>query len=205
MNSLKLACALALMSPFALAPALAEDSKPTDEAFIQRLYARAPEKQMTYACFVRAYDAAHLASHPKQKVSAMKLLVTAEKIPEDAKLNHSFNLGLKYRTRKGDFDSSGECGHVKVGEDESNKEPRLGCSVDCDGGGFSVELSKDNKSVLLRVERVRIWRDDKPDEDASYDLEGGADDRVFRLDRADLSQCRALIRDRKELVSLRSK
>jgi len=62
-----------------------------------------------------------------------------------------------------------------------------------------------NMSVLLRLERVRIWRDDKPDEDASYDLEGGADDRVFRLDRADLSQCRALIRDRKELVSLRSK
>jgi hypothetical protein len=172
---------------------------------MHRLYAGVPDKNMNYACFVRTYDAAHLAAHPKQKVNVMKLLVTAEKVPEDEKLNHSFNLGLKYRTRKGDFDSSGECGHVKVGEDEGNKEPRLGCHVDCDGGGFSVELAKDNKSVLLRVERVRIWRDDKPDEDASYDLEGGVDDRVFRLDRADLSQCRALIRDRKELVSLRTK
>ena len=34
-----------------------------------------PLGQKTYACFVRRYDASHLAQHPKQKVSAMKLLV----------------------------------------------------------------------------------------------------------------------------------
>jgi hypothetical protein len=27
--------------------------------------------QKTYACFVRRYDASHLAQHPKQKISAM--------------------------------------------------------------------------------------------------------------------------------------
>jgi hypothetical protein len=42
-----------------------------------------PLNHKTYACFVRRYDASHLAQHPKQKVGAMKLLVTAEDAPED--------------------------------------------------------------------------------------------------------------------------
>ena len=34
---------------------------------------------------------------------------------------------------------------------------------------------------------------------------GGADDRVFRLDRAPLEMCRALVTDRKELAAMRTK
>jgi len=83
---------------------------------------------MNYACFVPSYDAAHLAAHPKQKVSAMKLLVTAEKIPEDAKLNHAFDLGVKYRTRKVTSIPAANA---------TTKATRSRCSVDCDGGGFS--------------------------------------------------------------------
>ena len=51
-------------------------------AFDNRMFA-GPLGQKTYACFVRRYDASHLAQHPKQKVSAMKLLVTAENAPEE--------------------------------------------------------------------------------------------------------------------------
>ena len=38
--------------------------------FDNRMFA-GPLGQKTYACFVRRYDASHLAQHPKQKVSAM--------------------------------------------------------------------------------------------------------------------------------------
>jgi hypothetical protein len=62
-----------------------------------------PLSHKTYACFVRRYDASHLAQHPKQKVSAMKLLVTAEHAPEDKTVNYSFRLGFKYRHRAGNF------------------------------------------------------------------------------------------------------
>lgn len=41
------------------------------------MYAGAPGNK-AYACFVRRYDAEHLARHPKQKVAAMKLLISAE-------------------------------------------------------------------------------------------------------------------------------
>ena len=58
-----------------------------------------PLGQKTYACFVRRYDASHLAQHPKQKVSAMKLLVTAEDAPEDKTVNYSFRLGAALTAR----------------------------------------------------------------------------------------------------------
>ena len=172
------------------------------EAFDVRMFVKPPEKK-AYACFVRRYDPDHLARHPKQKVSAMKLLVTAEIPPEEKTINYSFRLGVKYRHRSGDFDSSGFCSHV-VAEDAGN-EMRFGCGVDCDGGGIGVALSKDDKSAIIRLERVRIWQNNKPDEEAGDSLVAGADDKIFRLDRIDTRECASLVTDRKELAAIRHK
>src|SRR5258708_35546344 len=46
------------------------------DAFDVRMFTKPPGNK-AYACFVRRYDPDHLARHPKQKVSAMKLLVSA--------------------------------------------------------------------------------------------------------------------------------
>jgi hypothetical protein len=161
-----------------------------------------PFSHKTYACFVRRYDASHLAQHPKQKVSATKLLVTAEEAPEDKIVNYSFRLGFKYRHRAGNFDSSGFCSHIVA--ENSGGEVRLGCGVDCEGGGIEVAM-KDARSALIRLERIRIWERNKADEDASDDLVAGADDKIFRVDRADLHECSDLVTDRKELAALRRK
>jgi hypothetical protein len=169
-------------------------------AFASRLF-DGPVKQKSYACFVRVYDADHLARHPRQKVSAMTLLVTAEKVPEDPALNYSFQLGLELRNRPGAFESSGNCGHA-----DSATSAHLGCSIDCDGGGLGVDLAADNKSMIVKVEQIRIWRQNHPDDEASnHSLVAGADDRLFRLDRASLMTCKPLITDRKELAALRRK
>jgi hypothetical protein len=170
-------------------------------AFDARMFA-GPLGQKTYACFVRRYDASHLAQHPKQKVSAMKLLVTAEDAPEDKTVNYSFRLGFKYRHRAGNFDSSGFCSHIVA--ENSGSEIRLGCGVDCEGGGIEVAM-KDDKSALIRLERIRIWERNKPDDEASNDLVAGADDKIFRVDRVDLHECSELVTDRKELAALRHK
>lgn len=172
-------------------------------AFTQRVFAAVPGEKKTYACFTRAYDPAHLAAHPKQKVSAMKLLVTSEYMDDD-KLQHvSFRLGLKYRTRSGNFDSSGDCSHPNVSADDKGQF-RVHCSVDCDGGGISFGMTPDNKSAMLYVEQVRIWRNNNYDMEASDSLVGGADDRVFRLDRMSAEDCASLVQDRKELAAMRS-
>jgi len=151
---------------------------------------------------VRRYDASHLAQHPKQKVSAMKLLVTAEDAPEGETVNYSFRLGFKYRHRAGNFDSSGYCNHIVA--ENTGGEIRLGCSVDCEGGGIEVAM-KDDRSALIRLERIRIWERNKADDDASNDLVAGADDKIFRVDRTDLHKCSGLVTGRKELAALRHK
>ncbi|MDF0579433.1 hypothetical protein [Bradyrhizobium yuanmingense] len=179
-----------------------EASKAEAETFDTRMYAKPPGDK-AYACFVRRYDADHLARHPKQKVAAMKLLISAEFDKEDKELHHSFRLGFRYRHRSGDFDSSGSCNHAVF--TRSGDEVRLGCGVDCDGGGIGVALSKDDKSAIVRLERVRVWQNNKPDDDAEHSLTAGADDKIFRLDRADNRECASLVTDRKELAALRHK
>ena len=42
-------------------------------------------------------------------------------------------------------------------------------SVDCDGGGLNIAVGKDDKSVLVRLDRVRIWQNNKPDPEAGDD------------------------------------
>ena len=148
-----------------------EASKAEAGTFNARMYAGAPGNK-AYACFVRRYDAEHLARHPKQKVASMKLLISAEMDTEDKQLHNSF---------------------------------RLGCGVDCEGGGIGVALSKDDKSAIVRLARVRVWQNNKPDEDAELSLVAGADDGIFRLDRTDNKECASLVTDRKELAALRHK
>jgi hypothetical protein len=179
-----------------------EASKAEVETFNARMYAGTPGNT-AYACFVRRYDADHLARHPKQKVASMKLLVSAEIDEEDKQLHNSFRLGFRYRHRSGDFDSSGSCHHV-IFVKEGN-EVRLGCGVDCEGGGIGVALAKDDKSTIVRLEQVRVWQHNKPDEDAERSLVAGADDGIFRLERTDASECASLVTDRKELAALRHK
>jgi hypothetical protein len=77
-----------------------------------------PPGDKAYACFMRRYDAEHLARHRKQKV-----------------------------------------------------------------GAINVALSKDGKSAIIHLERIVMWRKDKPDDAGA--LLAGADDQIFRLDRED--------------------
>lgn len=172
-------------------------------AFDTTLFGKAPAtKGLTYACFTRRYDAGHMARHPKQKVAAMKLLVTVGHPPEESSTPYSFRLGFKYRHRKGEWDSSGACHAVQSKDTED--EVRLACSVDCDGGGIQIGLGKTADATRVRLERVRIWQNSRPD-DEGQELSAGADDKIFRLDRTDMKECEMLVTDRKELAALRSK
>jgi hypothetical protein len=177
-------------------------AKATADAFDARLFAGAPGRK-AYACFVRHYDADHLVRHLNQKVSAMQLLMTAEMPPEQPTIEYSFRLGVKYRHRTGDFDSSGYCNHA-VAED-AGREIRFACGVDCEGGGINVALANDDKSTIIRLDRITVWQRNKPDDEAGDALLAGADDKIFRLDRTDNQDCAALVTDRKDLAAIRHK
>src|SRR5262249_10175100 len=95
--------------------------------------------------------------------------------------------------------SGGSCGHVKV---KDGGEPRLACSVDCDGGGITVRLPEHGKSVMVELESIQLWQSKGADEEPRQPLEGGTDDRVFRLDRTDLQDCRSLMPDTEDLAEV---
>ena len=194
----------ACLAAFCVMPGARAEEAPGAGDFAKRVFATTSFDKKAYACFVRRYDAAHLAAHPLQKVGAMKLLLTAEHIPDEPALQYSFRIGVNFRNRPGNFDSSGDCGSAK-GSTTKDGTLEVHCSVDCDGGGVQIGLAKGDKSVILRLEQIRIWDANKPDEDATHSLEGGAEDRVFRLDRADVEQCASLITDRAELAAIRHK
>jgi hypothetical protein len=194
----------ALVLMLANSAASAEEVKAEAKAeFSKRVFGKEPAaKGNTYACFVRRYDADHLARHPHQKVTGMKVLVTSEWFDDASALDRHFRLGVTFRNKRGVYDSSGSCGFFHP--EDAKDEVRYGCGVDCDGGGVNIGMGKDDKSVLLRLERVRIWQNNKPDEEAGDELVSGKDDAIFRLDRTSLEECRSLVTDRKELAAMRA-
>ncbi|MCK9907720.1 hypothetical protein MXD81_01155 [Microbacteriaceae bacterium K1510] len=199
--------AAALMT---LAASAAQAEPPASEAFAKSMFGKGiTANDKAYACFVRRYDAAHLARHPEQKVKAMILLVTGEtKVtdPEEFKevgpySNYVFRVAVRLRDRAGAFESNGYCGHPRVTE-EAPGTFRLSCGVDCDGGGIGIEMAGNDKSTMVSLSRMRIWQKNNRDDEGA-DLNGGTDDRLFRLDRADIEDCASLITDRDELTALR--
>jgi hypothetical protein len=196
--------AAAVCLPAMAEPAAADDAQQAENDFAKRVFTDNLDKATEYACFSRHYDAQHLAEHPLQKVSVMKLLVSAERDAEDKKLAYSFRLGVNFRNRPGDFDSSGDCAHL-TGDDAEKQKIDFGCGVDCDGGGINVNLAQDNASVIVKLDSIRIWKGKDYDEDAATSLNAGADDKVFRLDRTTINDCAALATNRKELAAMRHK
>jgi hypothetical protein len=196
----------------AVAPHSASADDP-DSDYAKRMFADNAGKAKAFACFVRRYDEQHMAQHPLQKVTVMKLLIDAEKTPDDRYLQYSFRLGVNFRDRPGNFDSSGDCGHApavralnKDTDRQTDSEIDFGCGVDCDGGGITVSLANGDGSVLVKLPgRVRIWKGKDPDESATNALTAGADDKAFRLDRTTLNDCAVLAYDRKELAAMRHK
>ncbi len=201
-----------------LAPtgALADDQK-LDADFAQRMFAGSVPNPKAYACFARHYDDEHLAQHPLQKVSVMKLLITTEKDPDFPVSNMRSGSASNFRDRPGDFDSSGNCGHAPTIKDPDNSDIPPADRV-TQAGRHRFRMRR----RLRRRRRQRHARQQRqcdhpqarshphlesnaPDAEAAGALQAGADDKVFRLDRTSLNECASLVADRKELAAMRHK
>jgi len=168
------------------------------DAFAKRLLATQSVEQKTYACFVRSYDKAHLAKHPRQKVTDMKLLVGAERLPEDAQVSYSFRVNVKLRTHKGELESFSSCGHAEASENPKDGMS-IHCGGECGGGGLNISPATGDKAVMLNLDDIGIWPVSKPEEASDLRLNAGRDDKVFRLDRVSNDICAAMIvQDKKD-------
>ena len=151
------------------------------------LFGKDPGAGKAYACYVRHYDAAHLASHPKQNVRDMLLFVNSY-VDSDSGRQYSLGMGVTFRKVKTMFQVDGGCGSSVDGSSALN------CGIDCDGGRIDVSV-KDANAILVSVpDGARTWdaeSEDEPPAGAQF----GEDDKLFRLDRTGLADCLPLISD----------
>jgi len=189
-------------SVFAAAAATAAGVE-TPEDFAKKLLGREPVKGATYACFDRLYDAGHLASHPQQNVRAMVVLAIyiIDPAGEDAP-RYDLRIGVNFRKSAHMAEVEGDCRALKP-ENDSDGPVTAHCSVACDGGRIDVAL-KDNGSILVTIPDGARTSDESPDGSNVRRLHGGfgADDKLFRVDRADLRQCLELGADKDEKTAM---
>jgi hypothetical protein len=171
-----------------------------NEAFQQRLFGRTASGAEIHACFSRVYDTAHLAQHPRQNVRTMLLLVKASS--DSNQPTYALRLGVTFRKSGAHFESAGSCGSIHDAGEAGGSPAAVHCGVDCDGGSIDVAI-KDAKSVLVSIPTgARIWRAGS-DNDSDEAKRFGSDDKVFRLDKAALTECLRLADDSKEKAAMR--
>ncbi len=153
----------------------------------------------TEICFGRTYDAAHLAAHPRQRVTSFYLL---REFKEDQNLEFDptpeqdlkdvdgeygrigVNAYVRFRDRKGVYTNGLSCGKGDDG--------KVFCGVDCDGGSFNLKGA--GQSLLLENNGFVVVGGCGASEDEQENEEHvspGADDKVFRLDPKPVSACMA--------------
>lgn len=152
------------------------------------------------ACFGRDYDAAHLAAHPRQRVTSLYLFrdfapdANAEVAYEDPATlrdndgdNGHINLDayVRLRDRKGVYSNTFSCSRGDGGD--------VFCAIDCDGGSF--RLTSRGDGLELRNEGfVVVGGCGASETDQSHEehVQPGADDKTFRLTPRPLAACTAI-------------
>ena len=185
-NALVLAAALASASP-----AAADDIG----AFARKFFGRPIGSGLNFACFARVYDARHLAGHPRQNVTDMALLARLDgKEPG----YYALTLGLHLRKSHALRMTSADCGaHAASGA------TAIECSADCEGGKVDIRLKDDGSVWLTFPHNAAIWSPSEPGDSKVEPTGLGADDLLFRLDRAAGGKCAPLVTDKEEAAILR--
>lgn len=179
---------------FALTPfaALANPVEPGQEGQLAELV---PPQPGARACYSRVYDAAHLAKHPKQKVTEMTFRLAYYRHDPDTyaplgQRNYYFELDAKVRGQPKKLTAGGECSLRADGKS-------IFCGVECDGGGVIISRKPEPGKLLVDLESQGYLRmtvdcdEEEADEAETYELKPGADDKQFLLTQTEASACPA--------------
>jgi hypothetical protein len=145
-------------------------------------------------CFVRTYDKAHLAEHPDQLVTAVRLHIYHPP-PAKGLADTLMDLEVKVRGRNVTLTTSGICRREEPPDTWQRPHLKhlpppdaLWCGVECDGGGIGVASRGDHAMMYLGGIRVSLKGPSCGDESDEV-LYGNKDDHVFRLNRVNEREC----------------
>jgi len=148
-------------------------------------------------CFGRVYDAKHLASHPKQRVTSIHLFrdfssdTNSEMPPDDRKSlmepdgedgRVNVSAYVRLRDRKGVYSNMFSCMKTDKGD--------VLCGIDCDGG--STRLKPAGAGLDLLNEGFVVvggCGGNEEDQANSVYVRPGQDDKSFRLEPQQLNAC----------------
>ena len=173
---------LLISAAFVLSPATVGASQSSQ---IKTLFGHDPGEKAAFACFSRHYAKAHLASHPDQNVTDMRVFVS--KAEGDTNEGYTVGMQVDFREQKQPLVLTNYC---EPGEGKQ----AITCPFDCEGGRIDMRV-KNQSSILVEIPiGARVY--DPPVEDG-VPVRGkfGEDDKLFRLDRAALTDCLPAIKD----------
>jgi hypothetical protein len=159
---------------------------------LKALLPPAPDAQ---ACYARTYNAEHLQQHPKQKVTELVLFLRYITLSEeDATLISTENGGTEKQYFRNDFTLAAktkEHDRTLYASGDCASAEGIGCGVDCDDGGIELEPAPGGPDELLvRLERIRMTLGYGEGEEV--ELEGGEDDKLFKLTKSPVAICNAM-------------
>jgi hypothetical protein len=187
-----LLAALSLICCLAPAGAALPEYRGPDYVKLKALLPPGPNAAL---CYARTYDAEHLKQHPNQKITELVLFLRYITLSEeDATLISTENGGTEKQYFRYDFTLAAktkEHDRMLYASGDCASAEGIGCGIDCDGGGIEIESAPGKPDELLvRLERIRMTLG--CGEGADVDLEGGADDKVFKLTKAPRQLCDAM-------------
>ena len=163
-----------------------------------------PQAAKTSACFAAHYDHRHLAAHPGQHTTAMRLSLLRD---HDGEPDFTMRLAMERRERKQPFHVVGYCSHAVedplspplTAEARRKRETRLICMARGglggsaeEGGEFELEIAADRGSMMLRADDGLSGWNGWDQSGPSDFVELGDEDRVFRLKPVDRAACAEL-------------
>jgi hypothetical protein len=135
-------------------------------------------------CFTRTYDRTHLAKHPDQIVTAVKLHL--KKSRNGPSYPYDFVLAFNVRGKNKTLRTEGICREDAVGTAKGVK-----CRVECDGGGVNVVHR--TSDLMMYLDKIRVATCGDNVVEGGDVLYGGKDDREFRLDRVRDVMCAQMV------------
>ncbi|MCF3595783.1 hypothetical protein LZG00_17480 [Rhodobacteraceae bacterium LMO-12] len=131
-----------------------------------------PQRAGDAACWQRSYSDAHLAKHPRQKVTAV-LLGLAHYVKEHQEADEkSYSFSIHFTTREREGSAGGLC---------SQESPeQVGCGGDCDSGALTIRKSRTEGALLVELVFGGMTLTDCEDETPYY-LSAEPDDKLFQV------------------------
>jgi len=159
-------------------------------AALSVLGASAAAEPDVLGCFTRTYNRAHLARHPDQLVTAVKLHIYNGEGCRDVQSCPWFNAQFRVRGESKPLLTTGVCSkgfRMFVRNAVTPSGSGWSCIVECDGGG--VNIVPRARDMMMYLDRISVATCGTDFIDDARGLTGGKDDRVFSLDRVDDAAC----------------